>query len=172
MTDKELLARLVAFRSVSSSSNLDCIEFIRDWLTVRGIEARVLPGPDGKANLRAIVGPAVPGAGVTPVVPSTAPGLNATRGPGTIRGSRSRAVNAAARAIMPAHRNVRRPPRISPATLPSGTPSTKATVTPPKTTAMARPRSSGAASSAAAAEAMGPTRPVAGRTAGERRSTR
>lgn len=73
MTDKELLARLVAFRSVSSSSNLDCIEFIRDWLTVRGIEARVLPGPDGKANLRAIVGPAVPGgvvlSGHTDVVP-------------------------------------------------------------------------------------------------------
>jgi acetylornithine deacetylase len=73
MTERELLARLVAFRSVSSASNLDCIGFIRDWLGQWGIEAHVLPGPDGKANLRAMVGPAVPGgivlSGHTDVVP-------------------------------------------------------------------------------------------------------
>jgi hypothetical protein len=29
--------RLIAFRSVSSNSNLDCIEFIRNWLATQGI---------------------------------------------------------------------------------------------------------------------------------------
>lgn len=73
MTGKELLARLIAFRSVSSASNLDCIAFIRDWLAAQGIDVRILPGPDGKANLRALVGPNVPGgvvlSGHTDVVP-------------------------------------------------------------------------------------------------------
>jgi acetylornithine deacetylase len=73
VTGKELLARLIAFRSVSSASNLDCIAFIRDWLAAQGIDVRILPGPDGKANLRALVGPNVPGgvvlSGHTDVVP-------------------------------------------------------------------------------------------------------
>lgn len=73
-SSREMLARLVAFPTVSSSSNLDCISFIRDYLANHGIESRTVPSPDGtKANLYATVGPSVEGgvvlSGHTDVVP-------------------------------------------------------------------------------------------------------
>lgn len=74
MTTLEILSRLVAFPTVSADSNLDCVAYIREYLSGHGIEASILPSPDGrKANLFATVGPAVPGgvvlSGHTDVVP-------------------------------------------------------------------------------------------------------
>ncbi|KAA2244340.1 acetylornithine deacetylase [Salinarimonas soli] len=73
-TSREMLERLVAFPSVSSVSNLDIIAFCRDWLAGHGVEARIVPSPEGdKANLFATIGPDVPGgivlSGHTDVVP-------------------------------------------------------------------------------------------------------
>ncbi len=74
MDAREMLARLVAFRTVSSESNLTCIAFIRDWLARHGVDSRIVPSDDGlKANLFATVGPMVAGgvvlSGHTDVVP-------------------------------------------------------------------------------------------------------
>lgn len=74
MTPIEMLARLVAFPSVSSESNLDIIGFCRDWLAAHGVESTIIPSPDGtKANLFATIGPKVEGgivlSGHTDVVP-------------------------------------------------------------------------------------------------------
>lgn len=74
MSSREMLERLVAFPTVSSESNLDCIAFIRDWLAGHGVESRLVPSDDGrKANLFATVGPMVEGgvvlSGHTDVVP-------------------------------------------------------------------------------------------------------
>ena len=55
-----------------------------------------------------------------------------------------------------ATRKVDRQPNSAPTTLPSGMPSTKASVMPPATMAMAEPRFSGGASDAAATLAAGP----------------
>ena len=71
----DILERLVAFASVSARSNLDLIQWIRDYLGDRGIAADLVPAPDGqpKANLWASIGPAAPGglvlSGHTDVVP-------------------------------------------------------------------------------------------------------
>jgi acetylornithine deacetylase len=69
-----MLARLVAFPSVSSVSNLDIIHFCRDWLASHGVESRLVMSPEGdKANLYASIGPMVEGgvvlSGHTDVVP-------------------------------------------------------------------------------------------------------
>lgn len=74
LTPVEMLARLVAFPTVSRDSNLDLVAFVRDYLAAHGVVARILPSPDGtKANLWASIGPAVPGgivlSGHTDVVP-------------------------------------------------------------------------------------------------------
>jgi acetylornithine deacetylase len=74
MNARELLARLVAFPTVSSTSNLDLVGFVRDYLADLGAEIGILPSPDGrKANLWASFGPRVPGgvilSGHTDVVP-------------------------------------------------------------------------------------------------------
>jgi acetylornithine deacetylase len=74
MTTREMLARLVAFPTVSSSSNLPLMDFVRDWLAAHGVESRLVPNADGtKANLYATVGPMVEGgvvlSGHTDVVP-------------------------------------------------------------------------------------------------------
>jgi acetylornithine deacetylase len=76
MTPVEMLAKLVAFPSVSSVSNLDIIAFIRDYLASHGVESLIVPSPDGqKANLFATIGPRVDGgvvlSGHTDVVPVT-----------------------------------------------------------------------------------------------------
>jgi acetylornithine deacetylase len=74
LTPQEMLARLVAFPSVSTTSNLDIIHFCRDWLAQHGVESRLVPSPEGdKANLYATIGPQVEGgvvlSGHTDVVP-------------------------------------------------------------------------------------------------------
>ena len=74
MNSIEILDRLLAFPTVSHESNLDLIEFVRDLLSGRGVECRLVEDESGsKANLFATVGPAgVPGvmlSGHTDVVP-------------------------------------------------------------------------------------------------------
>jgi acetylornithine deacetylase len=70
----ELLARLVSFRTVSSDSNLDLIDYCRALLEPHGIACRVFPELGGrKASLAATLGPQVEGgvvlSGHTDVVP-------------------------------------------------------------------------------------------------------
>lgn len=74
LSSREMLARLVAFPSVSTSSNLDIINFCRDWLNSHGVESTLVMSPEGnKANLYATIGPQVEGgivfSGHTDVVP-------------------------------------------------------------------------------------------------------
>jgi acetylornithine deacetylase len=71
---REMLDRLVGFPTVSSTSNLELIGFVRDYLAAFGVSATIVPSPDGrKANLWATIGPDVPGgvvlSGHTDVVP-------------------------------------------------------------------------------------------------------
>lgn len=62
MSSREILARLVAFDTASRNSNLALIEYVRGYLADHGIAARVSLDPTGtKANLHALVGPAVAG---------------------------------------------------------------------------------------------------------------
>src|SRR5262245_12237150 len=57
-TAKELLARLVAFDTVSAKSNLGLIRFVEDYLARHGIDSQRVPTPDGeKASLFASIGP-------------------------------------------------------------------------------------------------------------------
>lgn len=70
----EILERLVAFDTTSRNSNLALIEWVEGFLAARGVSSIRAPSPDGaKANLFAIVGPAVDGgvvlSGHTDVVP-------------------------------------------------------------------------------------------------------
>jgi acetylornithine deacetylase len=75
MLPAEILAKLVAFDSVSSRSNLSVIHWIRDFLAERGVKAELVEAPDGqpKANLWASIGPDRDGgivlSGHTDVVP-------------------------------------------------------------------------------------------------------
>ncbi|MFC4175003.1 acetylornithine deacetylase [Microvirga sp. GCM10011540] len=74
LSSREMLARLIAFPSVSTSSNLDLIHFCRDWLQSHGVESTLVMSPEGdKANLYATIGPRVEGgivlSGHTDVVP-------------------------------------------------------------------------------------------------------
>ncbi len=70
----DILARLIAFDTTSRNSNLALIEWVEDFLRVRGIASRRVANAEGtKANLYALVGPAVEGgvvlSGHTDVVP-------------------------------------------------------------------------------------------------------
>lgn len=72
---KGILSDLVAFRTVSSDSNLDCIDYIKTRLTACGARMQVQFNEDGnKANLLATIGPDGPGgvvlSGHTDVVPT------------------------------------------------------------------------------------------------------
>ncbi|MDF2812602.1 MAG: argE [Microvirga sp.] len=74
LSPREMLARLIAFPSVSTSSNLDLIHFCREWLKSHGVESALVFNPEGdKANLYATIGPRVEGgvvlSGHTDVVP-------------------------------------------------------------------------------------------------------
>jgi acetylornithine deacetylase len=74
LSPREMLARLIAFPSVSTTSNLGLIHFARDWLHGQGIESHLVHSPAGdKANLYATIGPKVEGgvvlSGHTDVVP-------------------------------------------------------------------------------------------------------
>ena len=61
-TLRETLARLVAFPTVSSRSNLDLVAFVEDRLAAVGVPALRVPDATGaKASLVARIGPAVPG---------------------------------------------------------------------------------------------------------------
>lgn len=73
-SSKEMIARLVAFDTVSRHSNLPLIDWVRGYLAQHGVESRLVPSPEGdKANLYATIGPSVPGGVVlsahTDVVP-------------------------------------------------------------------------------------------------------
>lgn len=62
MTPLEMLARLIAFPTISSDSNLDLTDFVRGWLAEHGVTAKVIPDAAGrKASLFATIGPQVPG---------------------------------------------------------------------------------------------------------------
>jgi acetylornithine deacetylase len=74
MTPIELIEKLVAFDTVSANSNLELIDFVRDYLAEHGVEARVLLNDEKtKANLLATIGPSIAGgvalSGHTDVVP-------------------------------------------------------------------------------------------------------
>jgi acetylornithine deacetylase len=71
---KALLTRLIAFDSVSDSSNLPLIDFVADYLDLQGVSARRAPNLSGdKAAILATIGPRVDGgvvlSGHTDVVP-------------------------------------------------------------------------------------------------------
>jgi acetylornithine deacetylase len=53
-----ILDRLVAFDTVSRNPNLPLIEWVREYLAGHSVAAAILPGPAGKANLFATIGPA------------------------------------------------------------------------------------------------------------------
>lgn len=58
LSDSDLLARIVAFDTVSSNSNLPLADFLADYLDRPGVTIERHPGPDGtKANLIVRVGP-------------------------------------------------------------------------------------------------------------------
>jgi acetylornithine deacetylase len=70
----EILDTLIAFDTTSRNSNLALIEWVEDFLRKRNIAATRVASADGaKANLYAVIGPAVPGgvvlSGHTDVVP-------------------------------------------------------------------------------------------------------
>jgi acetylornithine deacetylase len=71
---REILARLIAFDTTSRNSNLALIEWVEAFLAARGIASQRVANADGaKANLYAVVGPAIEGgvvlSGHTDVVP-------------------------------------------------------------------------------------------------------
>ncbi len=74
VTSRDLLARLIGFATVSRESNLDLIEFIRDYLAAQGVESELFYNDARtKANLFATIGPRDRGgvvlSGHTDVVP-------------------------------------------------------------------------------------------------------
>ena len=74
LNPREMLARLVAFPTVSTRSNLDLVDFVEAYLAEHGVPALRLPDETGeKASLLALVGPPVAGgvvlSGHTDVVP-------------------------------------------------------------------------------------------------------
>ncbi|MEO2037239.1 MAG: hypothetical protein ABGW90_00845, partial [Martelella sp.] len=58
MSPEEMLEKRVAFKSVVGQTNRPLIEFVASWLGSHGIEANVMPGPEGdRDNLFATIGP-------------------------------------------------------------------------------------------------------------------
>ena len=73
-SSRDLLARLIGFATVSRDSNLELIEFIRDYLAGHGVDCELFYNAErSKANLFATIGPADRGgvvlSGHTDVVP-------------------------------------------------------------------------------------------------------
>ncbi|MEM7059972.1 MAG: acetylornithine deacetylase [Pseudomonadota bacterium] len=73
-TPRDMLAKLVAFPTVSRDSNLPLMDFVEDYLQGHGVEAKRVYSADGnKCNIYALVGPDAPGgvilSGHTDVVP-------------------------------------------------------------------------------------------------------
>lgn len=78
-TPEGMLEKLVGFDSVVGRPNAPIVEFVRAWLSGFGVDAHVLPGPEGdRSNLFASIGPADrPGyvlSGHLDVVPAKEPG--------------------------------------------------------------------------------------------------
>ena len=76
MNSEEILARLVAFDTTSTKSNLELIDFIRNLLDDHGIRSQLVHNDDhSRANLYATIGPDDIGgvmlSGHTDVVPTT-----------------------------------------------------------------------------------------------------
>ena len=70
-TAKELLARLVAFDTTSSKTNIPLIAFVEAYLADHGIESRRVPTPDGqKASLFATIGPGEAAASCCRAIPT------------------------------------------------------------------------------------------------------
>ena len=74
MNTPDILARLIAFDTVSRNSNMALMDYVRELLAEVGVEARLIPNTDGtKANLLATIGPGNTGgvmlSGHTDVVP-------------------------------------------------------------------------------------------------------
>jgi acetylornithine deacetylase len=74
MSSRELLERLIGFATVSRDSNLELIDFIRDYLAELGVHSELFYNPERtKANLFATIGPPDRGgvvlSGHTDVVP-------------------------------------------------------------------------------------------------------
>ncbi len=64
LNDKDLLARLVAFDTVSRNSNLPIVDFLSEYLERPGVEIIRQPNDDGaKANLIIWAGPKLEGDG-------------------------------------------------------------------------------------------------------------
>ena len=63
MTTSEMLARLVTFDTTSRNSNIALIDFVRAYLDAQGVAYRVSVDRTGKdkANIHAMIGPAVAG---------------------------------------------------------------------------------------------------------------
>lgn len=60
MNTRDMIAKLVAFETVSRNSNLALIDFVRDYLDGHGITSHLIPDDSGtKANLYATVGPPI-----------------------------------------------------------------------------------------------------------------
>ena len=81
MDSEALLARLVAFDTTSTTSNLELIDFVRNLLDDRGIASQLVPNEDGsRANLYATIGPDDVGgvmlSGHTDVVPTAGQSWN------------------------------------------------------------------------------------------------
>lgn len=69
----DVLGRLIAFPTISSDSNMDCITYLQDYLTSLGARCKLSSELEGKANLFATLGPEGDGgiilSGHTDVVP-------------------------------------------------------------------------------------------------------
>src|SRR6218665_2470706 len=77
MSPLEMLARLVAFPTVSATSNLELVDFVKTYLNDLGVQVQLVPNTAGdKASLFATVGPQVEGgvvlSGHSDVVPAGA----------------------------------------------------------------------------------------------------
>ena len=54
----DILARLVAFDTTSSASNLELVDYVEAYLAAHGVASRRIANADGsKANLLATIGP-------------------------------------------------------------------------------------------------------------------
>jgi acetylornithine deacetylase len=76
VNSEQLLARLIAFDTTSTRSNLELIDFLRNLLDDHGVESQLVPSEDNtRANLYATIGPDDVGgimlSGHTDVVPTT-----------------------------------------------------------------------------------------------------
>ena len=73
-TSVDMLRKLVSFDTTSRNSNLELIEYVKEYLDSHGVRSTLVPNEEGtKANLYASIGPEAPGgivlSGHTDVVP-------------------------------------------------------------------------------------------------------